>query len=117
MLAPDEAVSLMRHRALQLSGTVWKMEAQLAEIAQQDLAAMAGTQKLPAAMLDQKRFPPLFTVESEYRLALIKAELDFVNELVRRIVEEGWGPVRMWRELQAECARQHEEIGQPGRRS
>jgi DNA-binding PadR family transcriptional regulator len=112
VLPPDEAVSLLRHRALQLSGTVWKMEAQLAELAQQDLSAMAPTQELPAALIGQK-FPPLFVVEAEYRLALIKAELDFVNELVRRIVEEGWGPVDMWRDLQAAAAKQHEPTIKP----
>jgi hypothetical protein len=50
-------------------------------------------------------------VEAEYALALIRAELAFVNELVRRIAEEGWGPVELWRELQAVCARQHEASG------
>ena len=55
-----------------------------------------------------KKFPLLFIVETEYALALIKAELAFVNGLVRRITEEGWGPLDLWRELQAACARQHD---------
>jgi hypothetical protein len=55
-----------------------------------------------------KKFPPLFVVESEFALALMKAELAFVNELVRRITEEGWGPLDLWRELQADCARRHD---------
>ncbi|MBV8337231.1 MAG: hypothetical protein JO358_17690, partial [Alphaproteobacteria bacterium] len=55
-----------------------------------------------------KKFPPLFVIEAEYALALMRAELAFVNELVRRITEEGWGPVELWRELQAACARRHE---------
>ena len=113
VLPPDEAVSLLRARALQLSGTVWKMEAQLAELAQQDISALAGGDELPAAMAGQK-FPPLFSVESEYRMAMVKAELAFVNELVRRIVEDGWGPVGLWRELQAGLARQQElAVSQP----
>jgi hypothetical protein len=58
-----------------------------------------------------KKFPPLFAVEAEFTLALIKAELAFVNELVRRIAEEGWGPLDLWRELQADCARRHEANG------
>jgi len=108
VLPPDEAVSLLRQRALQLSGQVWQIEGQLAELAQQDLSALtAGEHPLPA--LAGQKFPPLFSVEAEYRLALIKAELAFVNELVRRIVEEGWGPVEMWRDIQAACARQHEK--------
>jgi DNA-binding PadR family transcriptional regulator len=112
VLPPDEVVSLLRHRALQLSGSVWQMEAQLAELARQDLSALSPAQELPPALAGRK-FPPLFAVEAEYRLALVKAELEFVNELVRRIVEEGWGPVDMWREIQATAARQHEQTTQP----
>jgi DNA-binding PadR family transcriptional regulator len=112
VLPPDEVVSLLRHRALQLSGSVWQMEAQLAELAQQDLSALSPAQELPPQLAGRK-FPPLFVVEAEYRLALIRAELAFVNELVRRIVEEGWGPVDMWRELQAAAAKQHETATNP----
>jgi len=46
VLPPDEAVTLLRHRALQLSGKVWQMEAQLAELAQQDISALTGSQEL-----------------------------------------------------------------------
>jgi DNA-binding PadR family transcriptional regulator len=109
VLPPDEAVALLRQRALQLSGKIWQMEGQLAELAQQDILAVTGAQDLPAPLAQQKKFPPLFVVEAEYRVALIKAELAFVNELVRRVVEEGWGPVEMWRDLQATCAKQHEK--------
>ena len=70
---------------------------------------MTAAQDLPAPLAGQK-FPPLFVVEAEYRVAMIKAELAFVNELVRRIVEEGWGPVEMWRDIQAACAKQHEKV-------
>jgi len=109
VLPPDEAVALLRQRALQLGGKVWQMEGQLAELAQQDIFAVTGAQDLPAPLAQQKKFPPLFVVEAEYRVALIKAEFAFVNELVRRIVDEGWGPVEMWRDMQATCARQHEK--------
>ena len=64
---------------------------------EQDFAAARRRGAVRRALAGQK-FPPLFVVESEFRLALVKAELAFVNELVRRIVEEGWGPVDMWRE-------------------
>jgi hypothetical protein len=50
----------------------------------------------------------LFVVEAEFRLTLLKSELAFVNELVRRISEDGWGPLDLWRDLQAACARQHD---------
>jgi DNA-binding PadR family transcriptional regulator len=107
VLPPDEAVALLRQRALHLAGTIGQMEAQLAALAQQDLAAVAGTADLPPMLAGQK-FPALFTVESEYRLALTKAELAFVSDLTRRIVEEGWGPVALWRGIQAQCAQQHQ---------
>jgi DNA-binding PadR family transcriptional regulator len=109
VLPPAEAVKLLRDRALHLSGTVWQMEGQLAELAQQDFGAMIVGQTLPVPLADQK-FPPLFVVESEFRLAMVKAELAFVNELVRRITEDGWGPVDLWRDIQKACASQHEAI-------
>ena len=72
------------------------------------MALLAAVSQPP--LLVGKKFPPLFVVETEFALALIKAELAFVNELVRRITIEGWGPVELWRELQAACARQHEAL-------
>jgi DNA-binding PadR family transcriptional regulator len=108
VLPPDEVVTLLRDRALHLSGQVWKMEGELAELSQQDLSAMTPEQDLPPGMKGQK-FPPLFTIESEYRLAMTRAELAFVTELVRRIAEEGFGPVEMWRDIQRALAQQHEK--------
>ena len=113
VLPPDEAVPLLRARALELSGTIWKLEAQLGELAHQDLEAVSGGEPLPPGLAGQK-FPPLFTVESEYHLAMVRAELAFVNDLVRRIVEEGWGPVDVWRSVQVACAQQH-EANQPSK--
>jgi DNA-binding PadR family transcriptional regulator len=111
VLPPEEAVSLLRDRALHLSGKVWQMEGQLAELAQHEIGAMT-KQDLPGPLARQK-FPPLFVVESEFRLAMVRAELVFVNELVRRIIEEGWGPVDVWRDIQSRCANQHETKEQP----
>jgi len=105
VLAPEEAAALLRHRALRLSGEATRIEAHLAGLAGQDIPALA--EELPPQLIG-KKFPPLFVVETEFALALIKAELAFVNELVHRITDEGWGPVDLWRELQAVCARQHE---------
>jgi len=105
VLPPEEAVSLLRQRALHLSAEATRLEAHLAELALQEVPIPAA--QLPPALVGQK-FPPLFVVESEFALALIKAELAFVNDLIRRITKEGWGPVDLWRELQAECARRHE---------
>jgi DNA-binding PadR family transcriptional regulator len=113
VLPPEEAVSLLRDRALHLSGKVWQMEGQLAELAQHEIGAMT-RQDLPGPLARQK-FPPLFVVESEFRLAMVRAELAFVNELVRRITEEGWGPVEVWRDIQSKCASQHETKEMPTR--
>jgi hypothetical protein len=108
VLPPEEAVALLRQRALRLSGEATRIETQIAELAGQHIPAPA--EELPPQLVGQK-FPPLFVVEAEYAVALIKAELAFVNELVRRITEEGWGPLDLWRELQAACARPHEANG------
>jgi len=111
VLAPEEAVALLRQRALHLAGAVAHMEAQLAALAAQDFAVVAGEHNVPPALAGQK-FPPLFAVESEYRLALTRAERAFVDDLVRRITEEGWGPREVWRDIQAACARQHHHSAQ-----
>ncbi len=108
VLPPTEAVELLRHRANRLAGMVAQLEAQLADVTRQDFAALAAGEQLPSALVGLKKFPPLFTVEAEYRLALLKAEHVFVSDLVRRIVEEGWGPVELWRNAQAAAARQQE---------
>jgi DNA-binding PadR family transcriptional regulator len=105
VLPPEEAVALLRYRALRLSGEATRIETQIAELVQQEVPVPP--EELPPQLVGQK-FPPLFIVETEYALAVIKAELAFVNELVRRITEEGWGPLDLWRELQAACARPHE---------
>jgi DNA-binding PadR family transcriptional regulator len=115
VVPPSEALALLRDRALRLTGMATQLEAQLAEILGQDLATVAGTQGLPeelAGELAGQKFPPLFIVEAEFRLALIKAELAFVNELVRRIAADRWGPLDLWRNLQAAAAKQHESKAQ-----
>ena len=77
VLPPDEALALLRRR--------------LARIEQNSTAL---TQQIEA--IADQNFPPLFLVETEYRLALLKAEQHFVAELIRRI-ENGWGPLELWR--------------------
>ena len=77
VLPPDEALGLLRARVERIA---------------QNMAAL--TQHVEA--IGELNFPPLFLVETEYRLALMKAEQHFVAELVRRI-ESGWGPLELWR--------------------
>jgi DNA-binding PadR family transcriptional regulator len=109
VLPPDEAIALLHTRAARLAGQVAQLETQLAEVAQLDLAAIAGPQELPPQLAGQAKFPPLFIVEGEFRLAMVRAEHAFVTELIRRIVEEGWGPVELWRDMQAAAAAQHDK--------
>jgi DNA-binding PadR family transcriptional regulator len=111
VLSPDESVALLRGRAVHLSGQAARLEAHLSHMLGQDLSSIAGPEeKLPAQLAGQK-FPPIFLLEGEYRLALINAELAFVRDLVRRITEDGWGPVGLWREIQASMAGQHRYAG------
>jgi hypothetical protein len=105
VLSPEQAVILLRQRTLRLSATIGSREAQLTELALQDVPVAVA--EVPPLLLGRK-FPALFLVEAEFKLALLKAELAFVKELVRRITEDGWGPFDLWRELQATCARQHD---------
>jgi DNA-binding PadR family transcriptional regulator len=105
VLPPEEVVALLRKRASHLSAEVARIEAHLAAVLQQEVPVTPD--ELPPLLVG-KKFPPLFVIEAEYALALMQAELAFVNQLVRRITEEGWGPVELWRELQAACARRHE---------
>jgi DNA-binding PadR family transcriptional regulator len=103
VLPPEEALLMLRDRALKLTGKIAAMQAVLAQIAGQQLSELADPdQPLPAVLVGQK-FPAIFVVEEEYRLALLRAELNFVNDLIRRINEEGWGPVELWRDMQAAC--------------
>ena len=108
VLPPDEAIALLRDRALRLAGEAARLETSLAAVAELPWPAVAGTHQLPPALLKQRRFPPLFTVEAEYRLAMVRAEQTFVTELIRRFVDDGWGPVELWRDMQAACAAQHD---------
>ena len=83
------------------------MRAELKVILGKTFAEVAGAdQELPAPLLGLK-FPAILAVENEYRQTLVKAELDFVTELVRRITEEG-GPASLWRDMQAGCERAYQ---------
>ena len=77
VLPPGEALALLRRRLALLEGSAAALADQIQDVGLQN-------------------FPPLFLVETEYRLALIKAEQHFVADLIRRI-ESGWGPIELWR--------------------
>ncbi|HTT00587.1 MAG TPA: PadR family transcriptional regulator [Steroidobacteraceae bacterium] len=48
--------------------------------------------------------PPLFAIESEYRLAGLETELVFVRDLITRIRKDGCGFLKQWRQWHAEKA-------------
>jgi DNA-binding PadR family transcriptional regulator len=77
VLPPDEALTLLRRRLRRIEAKATELEKQSAD-------------------LEIQNFPPLFLVENEYRLALVKAEWRFIAELITRI-ENGWGPLELWR--------------------
>ena len=77
VLPPDEALALLRRR-LELI---------------EDNAAVLARQ---IEQVSVANFPALLLIESEYRLALLRAEQLFVAELVRQM-ENGWGPLDIWR--------------------
>lgn len=79
VLPPNEALALLQRRRERLEENIAALVQQIESVAKQN-------------------FPPLFLVETEYRLALMKAEQDFVGGLVRRI-ESGWGPIELWRDF------------------
>ena len=48
------------------------------------------------------QLPALFSIESEYRLAGLKTELGFVEDLIARIRKDGCGFLKQWRQWHAE---------------
>jgi DNA-binding PadR family transcriptional regulator len=95
VLPPDEALALLQRRRERL---------------EQNVAAL--TQRI--ASLAGRNLPPLFLIETDYRLTLMKAEQHFVAELVRRI-ESGWGPRELWRgfheDREATIAKLYQQYG------
>jgi DNA-binding PadR family transcriptional regulator len=77
VLPPDEALTLLRRRLELIDDNAGVLTRQIEQVS---LA----------------NFPALFLIESEYRLAMLRAEQQFVAELIRRI-ESGWGPLELWR--------------------
>jgi DNA-binding PadR family transcriptional regulator len=95
ILPPDEALALLRQRLTRIAAKAAELEAHFG---------------LP----ELKNLPPLFLIESEYRLALLKAERHFVADFIKRI-ESGWGPLDLWRGIhddrEATMARLYSEFG------
>lgn len=79
VLPPDQALALLRRRLELIEDNADVLARQIEQVG-------------------IANFPPIFLIESEYRLTMIRAELQFVAELVQRI-EGGWGPIDLWRAL------------------
>ena len=94
VLPPDQALALLRQRLTRIENKANELEAESTEAVQ--------------------NLPPLFLVENEYRLALVKAEQRFIAELITRI-ENGWGPLEVWhgfhRNREATLAKLYREHG------
>jgi DNA-binding PadR family transcriptional regulator len=79
VLPPDEALALLRRRLELIDDNAGVLARQIEQVS-------------------TANFPGLFLIEAEYRLAIIRAEQQFVADLVRRI-ENGWGPLDLWQSL------------------
>jgi DNA-binding PadR family transcriptional regulator len=77
VLPPEDVLTLLRRRLELIDGNVSALARHIDEVGRRGL-------------------PPLFLIETEYRLALMKVEQRFVAGLIRRI-EDGWGPIELWR--------------------
>lgn len=108
VLPPNEALQLLATRATVLASEIAALEGLITEMKGRTLGELAEpNQQIPEPLLREK-FPELFLVETQFRVAMSSAELAFVNDLIRRIREDGWGPVGMWREMQAHCEREYQ---------
>ena len=79
VLPPQRAQALLRRRLQLIERNVSVLAQRIREVGSRGL-------------------PPLFLVETEYRLAMMKAEQQFVAGLLRQI-DGGWGPVELWRAI------------------
>ena len=84
-LSPEEAIDVLETRVEFLRKDVDQLKAGLAQ---------AKAMKLP----------PLFCIESEYRLGGLETELGFVGNLIKRIQRDGCGFLTEWKKWHAERA-------------
>ena len=76
-------------------------------------------EKVHAALRETKalKLAPLFTVETEYRLAGLKMERTFVEDLVVRVRKDGCGFRREWVQFHAQKGQSAKQSSQRNRRS
>src|SRR6516225_6422757 len=97
-LPPEEAAELLDARIDLLNQQIEKVHAALRETKAMKLA-------------------PLFTIETEYRLAGLKMERTFVEDLVVQIRKDGCGFRKEWVQFHAQKAQSAKQSSQRNRRS
>lgn len=78
-LPPDEATDVLETRAEFLKKDIEQIKADLRQAKAMEL-------------------PPLFSIETEYRLAVLETELGYVEELVERVRKDGCGFLQQWKQ-------------------
>ena len=84
-LPPEEATDVLETRAGFLKKDLDKIKADLQQAKAMEL-------------------PPLFSIETEYRLALLETELGYVEKLITRIRKDGCGFLKQWKQWHSEKA-------------
>jgi DNA-binding PadR family transcriptional regulator len=84
-LPPEEATDVLETRAEFLKKDLEKIKADLQQAKAMEL-------------------PSLFSIESEYRLALLETELGYVEKLITRIRKDGCGFLKQWKQWHSEKA-------------
>ena len=70
------------------------------EFLKQDVEQIKGRLQRTKAM----NLPALFSIETEYRLAVLETELGFVEKLINRIHKDGRGSLKEWKKWHADKA-------------
>jgi len=98
-LPPEEVVRLLGERVTRLKMEIGAADASL-------------------RVAEEQGVPEVFVVETQYRRALLQAELTFTSELTERIGSEKLGGTTLWRrlhELQRQGVQIHEVFADPTR--
>jgi DNA-binding PadR family transcriptional regulator len=105
MLSRPEAEFTQFEAALSLAGGLPPAEVlRLLEQRRTGLQILIKTDESTYELCMEQQLPELFVVELEYRIALRRAERDFVEDLIRRIRERKLGGLDFWEAAHAMIA-------------